>query len=308
MATIVRVKRRNEDERCDAFIVACKKEKLEIAGSSEISDSDALKTVVRFAGTVQNQDDNVVDHVAKTLTKEQLMSNYKQHVPDIVNKLRMKTRAESRENRYKVVNKFRSIGTLNIDETDDKELTIIDVEDSISCSVDPIINHDTEFKYVYDLYYTKTKDFGPDDDFSIFPLEQELVFDNYRDNDFTADQNESEDSNSESNWRNDYPDSDHSNYSFDDDLMREAVQRIKIDGDESDLSSEDSDFVYAVDESDVINYGFKYAKYKAKHLKEVEQSGSSDDDEDGIQIHEIENDDDDDDDDQHDDNIDYNDD
>lgn len=82
-----------------------------------------------------------MDYVAKTLTKEQLTSNYKQHVPDIVNKLRMKARAESRENRYKVLNKFRSIGTLNIDETDDKELTIIDVEDSISCSADPIINH-----------------------------------------------------------------------------------------------------------------------------------------------------------------------
>ncbi|KAK0162963.1 hypothetical protein PV327_006687 [Microctonus hyperodae] len=303
MATIVRVKRRNEDERCDAFIVACKKEKLEIAGSSENADSDALKTIVRFAGTVQNQDDNVVDHVAKTLTKEQLMSNYKQHVPDITNKLRMKAREESRENRYKVVNRFRSIGTINTDETDDKEMTIIDVEDSISCSADRISNDQAKFDYVYDLYYTEMKDFGPDDDFSIFPLEQELVFDNYRDNDFTADQNESEDSNSESNWRNDYPDSDHSNYSFDDDLMREAVQRIKIDGDESDLSSEDSDFVYAVDESDVINYGFKYAKYKAKYIKEVEPSDSSDDNEDEIQIYKNENDDD-----ENDDDIDYNDD
>lgn len=56
MTTILRVKRRCSDEPLDALILACKKRKtdndetIEAAGSKE-----PLTTVVKFAGTVQNQ-------------------------------------------------------------------------------------------------------------------------------------------------------------------------------------------------------------------------------------------------------------
>lgn len=93
--------------------------------------------------------------------------------------------------------------------------------------------------YVYDLYYVQTEnDIYLDDKVSVHPYDQELVFDNYRDNGYSEVQCESEDSNSESNWRNDYPDSSHSEASIDEDDMREAVMNMRLE-DGSDLSEED---------------------------------------------------------------------
>lgn len=127
--------------------------------------------------------------------------------------------------------------------------------------------------YVYDLYYGQTEnELDIDHMVSVHPIDQELVFDTYRNNGHSEIECESENSNSESNWRNDYPDSDHSEGSIDDDDIREAVMNMRLE-EGSDLSSED-DFVYAVSEKDVEAYGYKYAKYKAKIKEELGEDES----------------------------------
>lgn len=105
---------------------------------------------------------------------------------------------------------------------------------------------------------------------AIKSFNEALVFDPYREKGAMDSDNEyeSEDSNSESNVRNDYPDSEHSEDSILEEDMREAVEKIKIHGEDSDLSSEDEDFAYGLDEHDVDYFGADYAKYKAKLKKE----------------------------------------
>ncbi|XP_015118704.1 probable RNA polymerase II nuclear localization protein SLC7A6OS [Diachasma alloeum] len=268
MSTVLRIKRRIDDEPCDVLLIACKKRKVEESEAVRPDESGAVTAVVKFAGTVQTQEEDLTHHLTKTLSKEELKANYKQHIVDITSKSRVKTQEKSKEGRYRVVNCYRSLGGPTIEEVDDSGMTVIDVEDSVSC-YDKMSSNQKEAKFVYDLYYTQTEEkLEPDNDISIHPLDQELVFDNYRDPANNSDAGESEDSNSESNWRNEYPDSEHSDNSIDEDDMRAAVAKLKVDGDESDLSTDD-DFVYAVDENDVDNYGYKYAKYKAKIKVEI---------------------------------------
>ena len=135
--------------------------------------------------------------------------------------------------------------------------------------------------YVYDLYYTpkNVEDMVIEKNMLINAYDESFVYDQYREKGLmdSDHEGESEDSNSESNWKNDYPDSDHSENSIVEDDMRDAVEKIKIDGEGSDLSSEDEDFAYGVDKSDLDYFGYDYAKYKAKLKKEwgEGESGSS---------------------------------
>ncbi|XP_076243379.1 female sterile (2) ltoPP43 [Calliopsis andreniformis] len=274
MAAVLRVKRRYEDEPSNALVIACKRRKT--AENDEVEESaafDPLTTVFKFAGTVKNQEDNVVEHLIQTLGKDELKANYKKHPVDILNKIREKTKQTSVENRYKVVNCVRSLDNSNVEEFEEK-VTLIDVEDSISCANGKEHSTKQDESYVYDLYYGQTEnEVNIEDMVSVHPFEQELVYDTYRDNGYSEVECESEDSNSESNWRNDYPDSDHSEGSIDDEDMREAIMKMKVE-EGSDLSSED-DFVYAIDEDDVEAYGYKYAKYKAKMKKELDEDDSN---------------------------------
>ncbi|XP_063993808.1 probable RNA polymerase II nuclear localization protein SLC7A6OS [Diachasmimorpha longicaudata] len=273
MSTVLRIKRRKGDEPCDALLIACKKRKVEESEAVGPDKLEPLTAVVKFAGTVQTQDEDLTHHLTKTLSKEELQANYKQHNVDVTTKSRAKRLEKSREGRYRVVNCYRSLGGPAIEEVDESGMTVIDVEDSVSCRSKQFSSA-LGTEYVYDLYYTQTKEkLEPGNDISIHSLDQELVFDNYRDQAHKSDAGESEDSNCESNWRNEYPDSEHSDNSINEDDMRAAVSRLKLDGDDSDLSTDD-DFVYAVNEDDVDNYGYKYAKYKARIKEELGEDDS----------------------------------
>lgn len=265
MAAILRVKRRHDDEPSNALVISCKRQKTTEYEETEAALSASLATVAKFAGTVKKQEDSI-GHIIQTYGKDELKENFKQHPVDILNKARETVKQASIENRYKVVNCFRSLDSSNHEDPEENTVTVIDVEDSKSMAKDSIEKDDN---YVYDLYYVQTeKDVHFDEMVSVLPYDQELVFDNYKDNGYPEAECESEDSNSESNWRNDYPDSNHSERSIDEDDMREAVMNMRLD-DGSDLSNDEDDFVYAVDEADVESYGYKYAKYKAIVLEEL---------------------------------------
>ncbi|XP_014214565.1 probable RNA polymerase II nuclear localization protein SLC7A6OS [Copidosoma floridanum] len=276
MAAILRVKRKKDDEPQDAFLISCKRAKVE---DEAAVTEQPLTALVKFAGTVEKTEDCVVEHITKSLSKNYLKANYKQHLVDVTQKIREKTKQESNENRFKVVNNIRSIDSVLAGPLDEDVVNIIDIEDT---KVDTDDKNDDGF--VYDLYYTQTKeDLTVDNLLSVLPIEEEeLVFeDHYRDE--RERDGETSDSNSESNRRNEYPDSDDCNDDVDEDddndsigetAIRRALQRIGIDEDD-DLSSDDEDFVYGLDEKDVDEYGYKYAKYKAQ-LKQEEEGDSND--------------------------------
>lgn len=267
MAAILRVKRRYTDEPLNAFVISCKRQKTSEYDEAETTLLTPVTTVAKFAGTVDKQEDSV-EHIIHNYGKDELKANFKQHPVDILNKARETTKQASAENRYKVVNLFRSLDNSNHEDVEEKCTTVIDIEDSRTIAKEDSPEKDDN--YVYDLYYAQTgDDMYLDDEVSVHPYEQELVYDNYRDESYQV-ECESEDSNSESNWRNDYPDSDHSERSINEDDMREAIMNLKIN-EESDLSDDD-DFVYAIDEADVKAYGYSYAKYKARIKEELGDS------------------------------------
>lgn len=78
----------------------------------------------------------------KTVGKNELKANYKRHVVDVKNVIRERTKQISMENRYKVVNCCRSLDTLNTNELEDT-MTVIDVEDSLSCSTTKNVDSET---------------------------------------------------------------------------------------------------------------------------------------------------------------------
>lgn len=265
MAAILRVKRRHDDEPLNTLVISRKRQKTTDDEVIEEVFPTSLTTIAKLAGTIAKQEDSV-DHLIQNYRKDELQTYFKQHPIDIINKVREITKQTSVENRYKVINCFRSLN--NIESSEEKVMTVIDVEDSISIEKKDSLEKDDN--YVYDLYYVHTENDICLDDIAIHPYEQELVFDTYRDDRYPEDEHESDDSNSESNWRNDYPDSEnYSEKSIDEDDMREAVMNMRLD-EESDLSEED-DFIYAVDENDVNTYGYKYARYKARIKKELEE-------------------------------------
>lgn len=250
MAAILRVKRRCNDERKDALVIACKRSKTTENEIENAADVTPVTAYVKFAGTITNQEEDVVEHLVKTLGKEELQANYKQHVVDIKRKTRENIKQQSMEGRYKVINCRRSLDTSNLEQLDDKVTTVIDIEDSISCSASKDAEPAKPEEFVYDLYYTETGDDVIIDDFiSIHVLDQEFVFDTYRDRNECEDEFTSEDSNSESNWRNDYPDTESSDSSIDEEDIKRAVRRHFMDDEDSDSSEDDS--FYMTDDTNI---------------------------------------------------------
>ncbi|XP_043462828.1 protein PFC0760c-like [Leptopilina heterotoma] len=279
MASVFRVKRRNDDEPIDALLVACKKRKISSDEPNKDSNKEttSISTVVKFVGTVKDPDQNVLDHITKKYTKEELKTNYKQHVVNLTDKVRKERKESSMENRFKVINRFRSLNNSKTKDTLIEEITVIDVENTDSCK-EKLKNSD-KGNYVYDLYYTVEEV----DENSIDYIEKfhdQLVFDSYRENGVYISDDDSEDSNDESHWKNDYPDSDHSEYSIGEDDMKYAVRRLKIEDEESDLSSDDEDFAYGLDKHDEDYFGTKYARFKARMKRGLDDDDNDDDDDD----------------------------
>ncbi|XP_043510498.1 probable RNA polymerase II nuclear localization protein SLC7A6OS [Frieseomelitta varia] len=271
MTAILRVKRRYDDEPLNALVISCKRQKIVENEEAEDASSVPLTTFAKFAGTVKQHDENV-EHLIQTYAKNEGRMHSKQHFTDVLNKIRETTKQASAENRYKVVNCFRSLDNSNAENSEETVVTVIDVEDSKSIIKDSVEKDDN---YVYDLYYVQTEnDMYLDEDVCVHPFNY-LVHDTYENNGYPEAEYDSEDSNSESNWRNDYPDSD-SEGSIDEDDIRAAIMNMRLE-DESDLSEED-DFIYAVDESDVDAYGYKYARYKARMKQELKEDDDDDDD------------------------------
>lgn len=116
--------------------------------------------------------------------------------------------------------------------------------------------------------------------FSIYPLKDPLFFSSTEDQpDSDLD---SEDSNAENNWRNDYPDEDDM-LSVNEDDMVEAMKNVDLEDDLLSSDEGEEGFVYSIDseavgfeedidDTDVHRYGERYARFKARHKKGLNKS------------------------------------
>ncbi|KAJ3632296.1 hypothetical protein MTP99_009310 [Tenebrio molitor] len=279
MAAVIRVKRTLKEEPSDALILSCKRRK------TDQNEETELSTILKFAGTVNSQEETL--SCLKKPTKSELEDQFKKHNIDLNAKLRNQKQQDSKNNRYKIVNRLRS-QTLNLGEAVEKpvndEYTIYDIE--TENHEDCQVNELKDLKYVYDLYYTISDDLGEaslEDYVNMYPYNDPLIFGSMRDNGLNGldSDDDSEDSNAESNWKNDYPDESDMESVTEDDMLQ-AMKKCDL----SDLSSDEGEegFVYNIDseaagfeedidESDVQRYGERYARFKARHKKQVQTMG-----------------------------------
>ncbi|KAF7287032.1 hypothetical protein GWI33_002417 [Rhynchophorus ferrugineus] len=294
MAALVRIKRRLDEDALESLILNCKRRK---PNGEENGNTEELSTVFQLAGTSSQEEH--IENVLKTHRLNNvpdLKDHFKKHDVNISDKLRKEIKTSSKNNRYRVVNCFRK--TLSdteleneADNSNNSEVTIFDLEANFNN--DPIDNKNAatdESKFVYDFYYTSSDDFGEaeiGDYVSVYPLNDPLVFGSIRDNGLisSVSDDDSEDSNAEGNWRNDYPDEDDLE-SINEDDMVQAVNRLDIDDNLSSDSGEE-EFIYSKDEEDYqdfeddnkedeLRYGKLYARFKAKN-KNVETSNLASD-------------------------------
>lgn len=106
----------------------------------------------------------------------------------------------------------------------------------------------------------------------------ELEFESFRETGIVNDSDfsDSEDSNAENNWRNDYPDEDEFVDEVDDEVMRKAIDDLSFGDDLSDDAGEEG-FIYSIDsetagfEEDIDRSGEMYARFKMRQKKEEEK-------------------------------------
>ncbi|XP_016962205.1 uncharacterized protein LOC108032734 isoform X2 [Drosophila biarmipes] len=199
MPAVVRIKRRIDEEPHTAFVLNGKRRRLHndensledsgaVAGAAA-SDKDELTTVLKFAGTLEKQDDSATRQFAaarlnKTTARE-LVQQQRSNDAAIASALRrdrqrQEAQQNAREQRFRVVNCLRSTLEDNAAETEfpenqnpeaSSQITIVDIEsqqqqqqsgaenplnldqqNAIELSHDQQQPADSDVGYVYDLY------------------------------------------------------------------------------------------------------------------------------------------------------------
>ncbi|XP_011877751.1 PREDICTED: probable RNA polymerase II nuclear localization protein SLC7A6OS [Vollenhovia emeryi] len=256
MAAILRVKRKNTNAPLDTLVIACKRPKTEVA-----SDTPTVQTVAQFAGTLADPTEDVTKHMARILPKistESHKSGVKRiadndNPANISGKVPKWIDVDSVTERYKVTDCQHCVNSSNQEELEDKWMTLIDVEDSWSVSrlAENQASAEDLADFVYDLYYVQQTG-----DTSWLDSENILVRADGRNVYVEDDDDDSSDSNAESHWKNDYPDTD--------------PDRVS--------NHEDSDDYFDVYDDDDNLYDSKTDKDKYRSLYKLEMRSSSDSD------------------------------
>ncbi|KAH8266610.1 hypothetical protein KR018_003361 [Drosophila ironensis] len=356
MPAVVRIKRRIDEEPHTAFVLNGKRRRLhndenapqssgEAASASasvsaSLADKDELTTVLKFAGTLDKQDDCATRQFAtarlnKAAAKD-LVQQQRNNDATIASALRrdrqrQENQENAREQRFRVVNCLRT--TLE-DETETEaasqessaepkgHITIVDIESQQQQEQQPqqqspaheagqTADHqqqpaDSDVGYVYDLYVAENEtqaayvDMMDDNYLRVIPVGEIVLEDCYNDLDEEYD---SEDSNQENYYTNDYPDDDEEGAmgggGGSEDELCQQINKFMFDDEEDGVpsSSEDEDHVtyhdpYVhtidteadsfVDDVDFCNVdrerGSAYERYRRRILKEMEEDDEDDDD------------------------------
>ncbi|XP_023167535.2 probable RNA polymerase II nuclear localization protein SLC7A6OS isoform X1 [Drosophila hydei] len=296
------------------------------------------QVLLKFAGTLDKQDDCATKQFAaarlnKATAKELVCQTTDPTKASALRreKQRQEQQQLAREQRYRVVNCLRT--TLNdLDEeseqeettgaasgsssnqdqskTERRQITIVDIESQQREPEPnvPLQDHqpvDSDIGYVYDLYVPENEmqaqyvDMFDDNYLSLRPVNEVVYEDCYNDDE----DYDSEDSNQENYYTNDYPDDDDAGVMGSDDELCQQMNKFMFDDDEDEFASGSSDaedhneyhdpymhtidaeaasFVDDVDFFNVERQGSAYERYKRRILREAEglESCSEDSDSD----------------------------
>lgn len=239
---VFRVKRRIEDEPYDTFVLNCKRFKsadeheTPNTCSTSIDGEDISRTFLKFAATLKDEEDIGV-HLSKIQKSDAEQHVSKVRKPsNVMEKIRQQYKNDTQNQRFKIVDGIREIETDIITNNNDvvSRVTVIDIVKEAagqlpSLDADVILPaDDSSVKFVYDLYLfdndMQPKEWNIETISSIQPHD-DLV---YQTQDETLDNSDidSEDSNDEANWRNDYPDTEEDSIGEDD--MRRAMAELNV--------------------------------------------------------------------------------
>lgn len=253
MATVIRVKRRTNDEQFDKFVVKCKRRKTGDDSESPIfptatnllQSEDETSTILKLAATVQSEEEISAQIHRLTKTEAEEVAKKVPRATNLTAKNRKQIRTDAQNSRFKVVNCYRAIG--NESNATDSDLMIVNIEKEI----EPVAETATttaepsmpamESDFVFDLYVvdgTQNVEIDYENLISIRPFD-DLVY-QATDDAYNESEYEDEDSNDENNWRNDYPDTDE-DFSVGEDDMRRAVEDLNL-GSNDELSSDESEY------------------------------------------------------------------
>lgn len=289
-SAVIRVKRRITDEPFDKFVLNCKRLKTSHGSENDSNEAtvadgakqtDDTKTILKLAATVSTEDD-LKEHLTKLRKVEAEEIVRKVRKPDrVINKLREQFKDDAQNQRFKVINCFRSIDD-TVDEvakgSAQQNITIVDVIKEDQPQIQPNINQmdattaaidPCDSKFVYDLYLVQSGEQPTEIDINNYTIRpfDDLI---YQANDDTLNDSDmdSEDSNDEAHWRNEYPDTD-DGLSIGEDDMRQAVEDLNFGSDADNLSSSDDDdardyvddpVVHFMDESEDEENEYDYFK------------------------------------------------
>ncbi|KAK3086549.1 hypothetical protein FSP39_020095 [Pinctada imbricata] len=110
MATIIRVKRRRNDDPVNSLVVSCKKQK-----PNSPEDSKDLTNELKFAGTVSTKDEAISRKIRDAIRKEKIEKEYKQHQVNVSEKSRHLQKETVKNARFKIVSKQRALDLANLD-------------------------------------------------------------------------------------------------------------------------------------------------------------------------------------------------
>lgn len=101
------------------------------------------------------QNENISAHLSK-ITKEEAKKTFKRHIPNITTKLRNEQKLQAQNNRFKVINCFRTLDDSKEASNGEKnQLTVVDIEQKMEANNIFLLESETKLttNYVYDLYY-----------------------------------------------------------------------------------------------------------------------------------------------------------
>lgn len=215
---------------------------------------------------------------------------------DLRQQIRQNRGERERRHRLKVVTASREASAFKIIDLEPENEPKSDSNEAVTCNGEALIRekNSQDEDFVYDIYEINGEDgeSSPDIDDAFFEhmasiqafgLDAHDLMADYRDqdDDLLAD---SEDSNDEGNWRNDYPDEEeYAELAYDSDL---SVGRLNLgEGSDSEGSDDESALVYSRQmKEDEDLHGASYARFKQRVLKDLHDSDS---DSDEVDINEV---------------------
>lgn len=184
--SFLKVKRKNEEDPKEVFILASKRSKLQ-----DVSDVPVFELT---NSCVQGEDIDTV--INNTIKNQKGIKTRTFDLEKLRTKLREDNAERARENKLKVLNHIRKLDGSSTEVS----VPVIDLSDDET--------DENGNKYVYDLYYSSTiVDFSNPEaikDYCLREIDDELYMKEGSDEEFSID--DEDDSNDENCWKNDYPD------------------------------------------------------------------------------------------------------